>query len=181
MLIRSYPYYYRRRYLKHLCPIKKKHDILWSNIVNPPLPIKSEDIPTEYILRHRDSDYQFSQEFEMLPKGKNLDHTISERKENQKKNRYNDIKACDATRVRLHKLHGEVNSSDYINANFIKGYKSRKIFIATQGPLDSTIIDFWRMVWEQRFNNYLLGFFYTTNNFLFLSLSNRLCILGAKL
>lgn len=53
----------------------------------------------------------------MLPRGKNLDHTISERKENALKNRYNDIKAADATRVRLKRLD---NSSDYINANFIK-------------------------------------------------------------
>lgn len=56
----------------------------------------------------------------LLPRGKNLDHTISERKENARKNRYNDIKACDATRVRLRRVPGDPNSSDYINANFIK-------------------------------------------------------------
>lgn len=50
----------------------------------------------------------------MLPRGKNLDHTISERKENARKNRYNDIKAADATRIRLRKLTGDP-SSDYIN------------------------------------------------------------------
>lgn len=55
----------------------------------------------------------------MLPRGKNLDHTISERKENSFKNRYNDIKAADATRVRLKKS-SQDSSSDYINANFIK-------------------------------------------------------------
>uniref|UniRef100_A0A915CNV6 protein-tyrosine-phosphatase n=1 Tax=Ditylenchus dipsaci TaxID=166011 RepID=A0A915CNV6_9BILA len=115
----------------------------------PPQPIKVEELPGEYIMRHRDSDYQFTQEFEMLPReGKNLDHTISERKENSKKNRYNDIKAADATRIRLRKIPGD-NSSDYINANFVKGYKNRKCFIATQGPLECTVGDFWRMVWEQ--------------------------------
>ncbi|KAL3077179.1 hypothetical protein niasHS_013168 [Heterodera schachtii] len=139
---------HKRGIIKQFCPSKKgSHDLLRPGI--PPAPIRSDDLPAEYILKHRDSDYQFAQEFEMLPRGKNLDHTISERKENARKNRYNDIKACDATRVRLRRVPGDPNSSDYINANFIKGYKGKKCFIATQGPLECTIGDFWRMIWEQ--------------------------------
>ncbi|KAL7076647.1 hypothetical protein ACQ4LE_003551, partial [Meloidogyne hapla] len=144
-------YFLRKKGLiKQFWPIKNNsHDML--RPVVPPVPIHASLIPSEYILRHRDSDYQFSQEFELLPRGKNLDHTISERKENARKNRYNDIKACDATRVRLKRSTGSpIVSSDYINANFIKGYsKGRKVFIATQGPLESTIPEFWRMIWER--------------------------------
>ena len=31
-----------------------------------------------------------------------------------------------------------------------QGYHSRREYIATQGPLQGTVDDFWRMVWEQR-------------------------------
>ena len=30
-----------------------------------------------------------------------------------------------------------------------QGYHSEQEYIATQGPLDQTVVDFWRMVWEQ--------------------------------
>lgn len=75
----------------------------------------------------------------------------SDAKENANKNRYPDIKAYDQTRVRLSErpANGLTTGSDYINANFVLGYKERKKFICAQGPMDSTINDFWRMIWEQ--------------------------------
>ncbi len=49
-------------------------------------------------------------------------------------------------------LNPEVNqtNSDYINANFVSGYRQPKAFIFSQGPLPKTFPDFWQLVWEQQ-------------------------------
>lgn len=112
-------------------------------------PISREILPQSYIDRHKDSDYGFQHEFELLP-DRFTDRTSrsGDMKENVYKNRYPDIKCYDQTRVKLSTLNGLIGS-DYINANFVIGYKERKKFICAQGPMDSTITDFWRMIWEQ--------------------------------
>ncbi|XP_037540515.1 tyrosine-protein phosphatase non-receptor type 18 [Nematolebias whitei] len=40
--------------------------------------------------------------------------------------------------------------SDYINASFIKGPSGDCRYIASQGPLSSTLVDFWRMIWQHK-------------------------------
>ncbi|XP_046966486.1 tyrosine-protein phosphatase non-receptor type 9-like isoform X1 [Vanessa cardui] len=67
---------------------------------------------------------------------------------NLAKNRYTDVLCYDHSRVLLSQLDDDP-SSDYINANYVDGYKQRNAFICTQGPLPKTFGDFWRMVWEQ--------------------------------
>ncbi|XP_066191736.1 tyrosine-protein phosphatase non-receptor type 22 [Sylvia atricapilla] len=71
----------------------------------------------------------------------------SEQPENVKKNRYKDILPFDHSRVKLSLITSDTDSH-YINANFIKGVYGPRAYIATQGPLPTTVIDFWRMIWE---------------------------------
>uniref|UniRef100_A0A7N6BX20 protein-tyrosine-phosphatase n=1 Tax=Anabas testudineus TaxID=64144 RepID=A0A7N6BX20_ANATE len=72
---------------------------------------------------------------------------VGEREENVKKNRYKDILPFDHSRVKL-TLKTTNQDTDYINANFIKGIGGLEAYIATQGPLPNTVIDFWRMNWQ---------------------------------
>uniref|UniRef100_A0A8C1RQY3 Protein tyrosine phosphatase non-receptor type 13 n=1 Tax=Cyprinus carpio TaxID=7962 RepID=A0A8C1RQY3_CYPCA len=89
------------------------------------------------------------QEFENLQNLRPLDEClIGQTKENKKKNRYKNIVPFDTTRVMLGQDGG------YINANFIKmPVKDENfLYIACQGPLPTTLGDFWQMVWEQKSN-----------------------------
>lgn len=119
--------------------------------LNPPdmCPIPRGELTSAYLERNRDSNYGFQQEFELLPDRFN-DRTTraSDARENVSKNRYPDIKAYDQTRVKLQQI-DSIAGSDYINANYVLGYKERKKFICAQGPMDTSINDFWRMIWEQ--------------------------------
>ncbi|KAM4710098.1 tyrosine-protein phosphatase non-receptor type 9-like [Discoglossus pictus] len=74
---------------------------------------------------------------------------ISKKPYNQAKNRYSDVLCLDQSRVKLG-LIGTDETTDYINASFMDGYKRKNAYIAAQGPLPKTFDDFWRMVWEQK-------------------------------
>ncbi|KAL4705939.1 hypothetical protein ACJJTC_017521 [Scirpophaga incertulas] len=67
---------------------------------------------------------------------------------NLNKNRYRDIAPYDSTRVILKNN----PTGDYINASYINMEIPNSdlvlTYIATQGPLASTVGDFWQMVWE---------------------------------
>ncbi|XP_047421821.1 tyrosine-protein phosphatase non-receptor type 13 isoform X3 [Sciurus carolinensis] len=88
-----------------------------------------------------------SKELENLQELKPLDQClIGQTKENRRKNRYKNILPYDATRVPLG------DEGGYINASFIKipVGKEEFLYIACQGPLPTTVGDFWQMIWEQK-------------------------------
>lgn len=64
------------------------------------------------------------------------------------KNRYANVVPLPETRVHLKRLNDD-EKTEYINANYVKGPKDgTSYYIACQAPLESTIVDFWRMIWE---------------------------------
>ncbi|KMQ93745.1 receptor-type tyrosine-protein phosphatase zeta [Lasius niger] len=66
------------------------------------------------------------------------------------KNRYANVIPLPETRVQLQKLNNDA-STEYINASYVRGPKNAtKYYIACQAPIESTVTDFWRMIWEQQ-------------------------------
>ena len=63
------------------------------------------------------------------------------------KNRYHNILPYRHSQVKLQ--HVRADHGDYVNASAISSSRSKKRYIATQGPLPSTFADFWQLVWEQ--------------------------------
>uniref|UniRef100_A0A8C7GLJ8 Receptor-type tyrosine-protein phosphatase F n=1 Tax=Oncorhynchus kisutch TaxID=8019 RepID=A0A8C7GLJ8_ONCKI len=98
---------------------------------------------------------RFSQEYESVDPGQQFTWEHSNLEVNKPKNRYANVIAYDHSRVILTSVDG-VPGSDYINANYIDGYRKQNDYIATQGPLPETLSDFWRMVWEQRTNTIVM-------------------------
>ncbi|XP_058871548.1 receptor-type tyrosine-protein phosphatase mu-like isoform X2 [Acipenser ruthenus] len=92
--------------------------------------------------------YGFKEEYESFFEGQSAPWESAKKDENRMKNRYGNIIAYDHSRVRLLPLEGEQNS-DYINANYIDGYHRPNHYISTQGPMQETVYDFWRMVWQE--------------------------------
>uniref|UniRef100_A0A4W5QKM4 Receptor-type tyrosine-protein phosphatase F n=1 Tax=Hucho hucho TaxID=62062 RepID=A0A4W5QKM4_9TELE len=98
---------------------------------------------------------RFSQEYESVDPGQQFTWEHSNLEVNKPKNRYANVIAYDHSRVILTSVDG-MFGSDYINANYIDGYRKQNDYIATQGPLPETLSDFWRMVWEQRTNTIVM-------------------------
>ncbi|XP_062589187.1 tyrosine-protein phosphatase 99A-like isoform X2 [Saccostrea cucullata] len=114
--------------------------------------IRKEDFLQHVQSLHADSDVGFSHEFEEINKLTSITPRadVGAHPENKQKNRYVNIQAYDHSRVVLQKsIQGRQRQSDFINANYIDGYKKPRAYIATQGPMPNTFADFWRMVWEQ--------------------------------
>ncbi|XP_028282523.1 receptor-type tyrosine-protein phosphatase S isoform X2 [Parambassis ranga] len=114
---------------------------------HPPIPIS--ELAEHIELLKANDNLRLSQEYESIDPGQQFTWEHSNLEVNKPKNRYANVIAYDHTRVVLVPIEG-ILGSDYINANYVDGYRKQNAYIATQGPLAETFGDFWRMVWEQR-------------------------------
>ncbi|XP_069482046.1 receptor-type tyrosine-protein phosphatase delta isoform X11 [Ambystoma mexicanum] len=114
---------------------------------HPPIPILEL---ADHIERLKANDnLKFSQEYESIDPGQQFTWEHSNLEVNKPKNRYANVIAYDHSRVLLAGIEG-IPGSDYVNSNYIDGYRKQNAYVATQGPLPETFGDFWRMIWEQR-------------------------------
>ncbi|KAM5148665.1 receptor-type tyrosine-protein phosphatase F isoform 2-T5 [Mantella aurantiaca] len=114
---------------------------------HPPIPVT--DLADNIDRLKANDGLKFSQEYESIDPGQQFTWEHSNLEVNKPKNRYANVIAYDHSRVILTSVDG-VPGSDYINSNYIDGYRKQNAYIATQGPLPETFTDFWRLVWEQR-------------------------------
>ncbi|RUS75353.1 hypothetical protein EGW08_016875 [Elysia chlorotica] len=112
-------------------------------------PIHMERLAEHIDALKASDNFKFSQEYESIEPGQQFTWDNSNLELNKPKNRYANVIAYDHSRVILQPMEG-VPGSDYVNANYMDGYRKQNAYIATQGPLPETFGDFWRMVWEQR-------------------------------
>ncbi|XP_039649219.1 protein tyrosine phosphatase receptor type Db isoform X24 [Perca fluviatilis] len=120
---------------------------------HPPVPISELADHTERLKAN--DNLKFSQEYESIDPGQQFTWENSNLEVNKPKNRYANVIAYDHSRVILSSIEG-VPGSDYINANYIDGYRRQNAYIATQGSLPETFGEFWRMVWEQHTANIIM-------------------------
>ncbi|CAF4950143.1 unnamed protein product, partial [Rotaria sp. Silwood1] len=131
--------------------IKKTHDGLWKAVVKPIpcveyLLTATRKLTIDELHQHAQDARLLYHEFWTIP----TNHLEKVRICGAgTKNRYGTIITSEHSRVKLSELPGNPLST-YINANYVNGYSNEyHAFIATQGPLANTIINFYRMIWQE--------------------------------
>ncbi|XP_067118413.1 receptor-type tyrosine-protein phosphatase T-like [Centruroides vittatus] len=100
----------------------------------------------EYIIDSTETG-KLKRQFMAIKKGQCKSRDVFKLPVNKPQNRYGNL-PCDEARV-VSQICGNGSHSDYINANYVDGYKRPKKYIATQGPKQTTIHHFWRMICQE--------------------------------
>ncbi|XP_033624610.1 tyrosine-protein phosphatase non-receptor type 21-like [Asterias rubens] len=105
------------------------------------------------ILEEHLRDGQVFTEYELIPKRRpGAIFYTAQLPDNEVRNRFKDVLPYEDKRIELAPMHD--NSTGYINASNIKISIARETchYVAAQGPMENTVKDWWRMVWEKGIN-----------------------------
>ncbi|CAI8010985.1 Receptor-type tyrosine-protein phosphatase mu [Geodia barretti] len=119
---------------------------------NAPLPPQYAAEFEDHVARcHSKQDKEFKEQFALIQEyDPDFPKSIGTSQNFRKLNRFGNITVYDYNRVILGSIDGYSDCQrDFINASYIDSCRKRQ-FIATQGPLPKTVVDFWRMVWQER-------------------------------
>lgn len=89
----------------------------------------------------------FSRIYQDITDGNGQTAIASTMEQHRVLNRYNNIVAYDASRVKVTPSE-HTHNSDYVNANYIHGHGRANMYIASQGPVPESMAGFWHMIWE---------------------------------
>ncbi|KAL5486451.1 hypothetical protein EMCRGX_G018928 [Ephydatia muelleri] len=99
---------------------------------------------------HEKNNTGFNNQYRSLESTTKRPSTVALSSENKSLNRFANIVPYDENLIQLSPIEGQQDCQrSYINASYIAGYSEPKKFIATQGPLPSTVVDLWRLVWQE--------------------------------
>ncbi|XP_019857616.1 PREDICTED: receptor-type tyrosine-protein phosphatase kappa-like [Amphimedon queenslandica] len=112
------------------------------------LPISLEDLNIHVTSCHSNG---FESQYTSLKSEEEKPCIVGYSEENKPFNRFKDITVYDDNRIILATNPNlDMCQREYINANYVDGYSSSKKFIASQGPMKKTLVDFWRLIWQEK-------------------------------
>ncbi|CAC5380710.1 unnamed protein product [Mytilus coruscus] len=98
------------------------------------------------VINEKRKDEGFHNEYKIFPKGLVRAHEEGSKEENKLKNRFLKTWPYDHSRIIL----TGNTKHDYINASYIDSYDKERAYIASQGPKNNTLRDFWHMIWQEK-------------------------------
>ncbi|XP_072172513.1 uncharacterized protein [Diadema setosum] len=149
-----------RRHRAKMVQVVEQYQFIYATLLEA-LTCGDTTIPkTDFVTRYRamkspspdtgmtalQEEFELLRAYTVIP-GKN-EVTAATREENWEKNRYPDVVPPD--RVRPYLMTEVEGSTNYINATYFPGKKSKNQYITTQSPLPNTVVDFWRLVVDYR-------------------------------
>nr|XP_022312314.1 receptor-type tyrosine-protein phosphatase mu-like [Crassostrea virginica] len=134
--------------------VEKPEECVYYNDLTVAKDIAVTDLLSVITAREAKEHQGFTKEFKSLPYGERFPCDISKTEENMPKNRFKTTFPYDHSRVVLEI--SKENASDYINANYIENMEGNREFIACQGPRVNTVVDHWRMIWQEHITDIVM-------------------------